>query len=367
MAKWKCLFGWVRRFFITSEPKENVRKLCNNNASSKYEMPKKLGWRGWSLGRFKLKPHKAITGASTTLMDAKTKQRDHALAMAIATAAAAEAAVAAANAAAEVVRLTGFSSSNSSLSRRDQISAAIKIQSAYRAHLARKALSAMKGVVILQAIVRGQVVRRRLSNTRKKLPSNARNMAEVQEGSSLSDGDSYRSDSIKQFAKQKKKLEEKVLRLQAEYCSSQRTWDCSSHSREDIEAIWLRKEEAIIKRERMKQFSSSHRLIISSSPLPLSLINKEQELMISSPVSLSRRSFSHHGNRSSVVDENSMPNSPVFLPPYMALTESSRAKARSLSTPRERTRFLEDVCYDDAVTICSENIEASQKRSKSAK
>ncbi|MED6146953.1 IQ-domain [Stylosanthes scabra] len=352
MAKWKCLFGWVRRFFITSEPKENK--------------PKKLGWRGWSLGRFKLKRHKTITGASRTLMDARTKQRDHALAMAIATAAAAEAAIAAANAAAEVVRLTGFSPSfNSSLSRRDQISAAIKIQSAYRAHLARKALRAMKGVVRLQAIIRGQAVRRRLFNARKKLPSNARNMAEVQEGSSLSNGDSYRSDSIKQFIKQKKKLEEKVLR--AECCSSQRTWDCSSHSREEIEAIWLRKEEAIIKRERMKQYSSSQRLIIQSPALPLSLINKEQELMISSPVSLSRRSFSHHGNRSSVVDENSLPNSPVFLPTYMALTESSRAKTRSLSTPRERTRFLEDVCCDDVVTICSENIEASQKTCKSAK
>ena len=55
--------------------------------------------------------------------------------MAIATAAAAEAAVAAANAAAEVVRLTGASRSHSYLSKGDQILAAIKIQSAYRAHL----------------------------------------------------------------------------------------------------------------------------------------------------------------------------------------------------------------------------------------
>ena len=55
--------------------------------------------------------------------------------MAIATAAAAEAAVAAAHAAAEVVKLTGASRSYSYLSKGDRSLAAIKIQSAYRAHL----------------------------------------------------------------------------------------------------------------------------------------------------------------------------------------------------------------------------------------
>lgn len=45
-------------------------------------------------------------------------------------------------------------------------------------------------------------------------------------------------------------------------CDSQRTWDCSLLSREDIEAIWYRKQEAMLKRERMKQYSSSQRVTL---------------------------------------------------------------------------------------------------------
>jgi hypothetical protein len=68
--------------------------------------------------------------------EASADQRKHALAVAIATAAAAEAAIAAAHAAAEVVKLTdGTSRSYSYLSKGDRSFAAIKIQSAYRAHL----------------------------------------------------------------------------------------------------------------------------------------------------------------------------------------------------------------------------------------
>ena len=55
--------------------------------------------------------------------------------VAIATEAAAEAAVAAAHAAAEVVRLTSASQSCQHFIQQDRNLAAIKIQSAYRAHL----------------------------------------------------------------------------------------------------------------------------------------------------------------------------------------------------------------------------------------
>ena len=76
-----------------------------------------------------------------------------------------------------------------------------------------KALRALKGVVRLQAIVRGQAVRRQVCSTLKRLPSNARKQAEIQEGSSHSEQDSYKYDNIKQFIKQKKKLEETVLKV----------------------------------------------------------------------------------------------------------------------------------------------------------
>lgn len=70
-----------------------------------------------------------------TLSEATDERRRQALSVAAATAAAAEAAVAAANAAAEVVRLTVASGSYCPFSKRDRISAAIKIQSYFRGYL----------------------------------------------------------------------------------------------------------------------------------------------------------------------------------------------------------------------------------------
>ncbi|KAI4994112.1 hypothetical protein ZWY2020_028389 [Hordeum vulgare] len=47
--------------------------------------------------------------------------------------------------------------------------AAVKIQSAFRSYLARKALCALRGMVKLQAIVRGQLVRRQADMTLRRI------------------------------------------------------------------------------------------------------------------------------------------------------------------------------------------------------
>ncbi|XP_061364499.1 protein IQ-DOMAIN 12-like [Gastrolobium bilobum] len=398
MAKRKSWFGWLKRLF-TSESKDK-------------SLQKAKKW-GWSLGRIKQTQYPKITAPNRTLIEASAEQRKHALTVAIATAAAAEAAVAAAHAAAEVVKLTGASRSYSYLYKGDRSFAAIKIQSAYRGHLARKALRALKGIIRLQAIVRGQVVRRQVSRTLKNFPSDARNQVEIHERSIHKALENYKNEHIKPFPKQKK-LEEKELKPE---CHSQRTWDCSLHSREDIEAIWLRKQEAIVKRERMKQYSSSQKerkipqimeesmhnkefgrescrtlgewlhkethdwdMLYKPSPLNMITIKKElEEEGLSSQISIPRKSFSHV-KISSVGDEISMPNSPFFRT-YMAVTESSKAKERSMSTPRQRTGFVDissnmrephkegtSFCcsYYDATTSTNENNESSQHKCQSS-
>ncbi|KAL3534428.1 hypothetical protein ACH5RR_002889 [Cinchona calisaya] len=367
MAKKRGWFSFLKKLFIP-ETKPKIEK-------------KSSPW-GWIFGRPNFKQYPEISAPQKTLSEATEEQRKHVLAVAIATAAAAEAAVAAANAAAEVVKLTNLPRE---VEKRRRNLAATKIQSAYRGHLARKALSAMKGLVKLQAVVRGEIVRRKVVPRLKSLTSIAKTEPRMcQIRVPVLDTDITNVEWM-QTLSPKKIIKFEELKLHG---NRNMSWDLSLESKEELEALWFKKQEAIIKRERMKKYSYSHREIrndqIIQEPMkkengrqscrfnqwnevellergekersrsiahpnafagdkdkmrPLKLMSSASkqdstEPLINSPLSLQRRSFSHVKQKS-IGDDSSLPNSPMF-PTYMATTESAKAKTRSMSTPKQR-------------------------------
>ncbi|KAG6660399.1 hypothetical protein I3843_03G097800 [Carya illinoinensis] len=119
-------------------------------------------------------PPRHIDSPYATDLDASKR----AIAVAAATAAVAEAALAAAHAAAEVVRLTNTSTSaggtssalvGSSYRRWTDDLAAVRIQSAFRGYLGRRALRALKALVKLQALVRGHMVRKQTADMLRRM------------------------------------------------------------------------------------------------------------------------------------------------------------------------------------------------------
>lgn len=225
--------------------------------------------------------------------------------------------------------------------------AAIKIQTAFRGLLARKALRALKGLVRLQAIIRGHLVRRQAVTTLKRLQSvvNIHSQAcakriQVVDFASYNNYQEIRGKDIKMDV------------------NSQKRWDDSILTKEEENAILCSKREAAMKRERIKEYAYNHRMSSESEQSKvngkwrywlehwvdtqlakredLQNLGKKEEFE-SQKVKLRNLRTPHHRKQRSIGEEHStlMVGSPV-CPTYMAATESARARARSLSSPRLR-------------------------------
>ncbi|RHN49377.1 putative IQ motif, EF-hand binding protein [Medicago truncatula] len=335
-----------------------------------------------------------------------------ALTVAIASAAAAEAAFTAAQVAVEVVRFqsayqckgkpevklvkTKHNASQSTHSCKLKIeeSSAIKIQTTFRGYIARKALKALKGIVKLQAIIRGRAVRRQAMSTLKCLQSIVSIQSQVISRKlqiverKLNCGEHEKMQGSR----------DKIIRMDE---NSERKWDDSILMKTEVDSSSISKKEAIIRKERVKEYSYNHRKSAESErkigrwkywmeqwvdtqhskskeledldsvfgsrcrevedcgrrQLKFRQIQRQNEVeRFDSPL-LSSRKYLHHRSKNLEGEDHSFQRSHT-IPTYMVATKSTQAKVRSTSTPKTRIGRNWDMssdCYSPSKRMINNN------------
>lgn len=180
-------------------------------------------------------------------IEAENEQCKHAYSVALATKVAAEAAVAAAQAAAEVVRLTA--AARYSGKSKEEI-AAIRIQTAFRGHMAKRALRALRGLVRLKSMIQGKTVKRQATSTLRCMQTLAHVQSQIRERRIRM---SEENQALQRQIQQKHEKELEKLRA-----SMGEDWNDSTQSKEQIEARVQNRQEAAVRRERALAYAFSH-------------------------------------------------------------------------------------------------------------
>ncbi|CAL4961797.1 unnamed protein product [Urochloa decumbens] len=138
--------------------------------------------------------------------------------------------------------------------------AAVRIQSAFRAFLARRALRALRGIVRLQAIVRGRRVRKQLAVTLKCMNALVRVQERARDRRARISADGRDSQDV---LGDRTGLADPVKEAEAGWCNSQGTVD-------DLKSKIHMRHEGAVKRDRAIAYALSHQRSSSHSGRPSS-------------------------------------------------------------------------------------------------
>ncbi|XP_052155753.1 protein IQ-DOMAIN 2 [Oryza glaberrima] len=130
------------------------------------------------------------------------------------------------------------------VSREEQ--AAIKIQTAFRGYLARRALRALRGLVRLKSLVEGNSVKRQAASTLRCMQTLARVQSQI------------RSRRLKMSEENQALQRQLLLKQELESLRMGEQWDDSTQSKEQIEASLISRQEAAVRRERALAYAFSH-------------------------------------------------------------------------------------------------------------
>ncbi|PAN21808.1 hypothetical protein PAHAL_3G490000 [Panicum hallii] len=227
----------------------------------------------------------------------------------------------------------------------EEDAAAIKIQSAFRSYLARKALCALRGMVKLQAMVRGQLVRRQANVTLRRMQAlvDAQRRARAERLRLLEEEDARH-----QLANTNTTPRQPPSRRSLRHPRSRKPLEAVERGTEESVKIVEVDDAGVAQGGRSSSFCYSTtpgrtpakaELYQKVSPTPSALTDVSARTLSGR---FDDASFSsaweppRRGNAAWRADHRAPAPFATASPNYMANTESSRAKARSQSAPRQR-------------------------------